>query len=88
LYQASLDYLTQLDYYKGDPEDGYISYVWTDHLSPQDLVKLRGELEDEVRQKLNISFNPSRPGILYEHSMGMGNINIPSHILRSTEKDI
>ena len=86
LHQASLDYLTQLDYYKGDPEDGYVSYVWTDHLSPQDLVKLRGELEDEVRQKLNISFNPSRPGILYEHSMGMGNINIPSHILRSTEK--
>ena len=33
LYQASLDYLTQLDFYKGDPEDGYISYVWTEHMS-------------------------------------------------------
>ena len=88
LHQASLNYLTQLDYYKGDPEDGYISYVWTDHLSAEDLVKLRGELESVVRQKLNISFNPSRPGLVYEHSMGMGNVEIPQHILRTTEKNI
>ena len=85
LYQASLDYLTELDYYKGDPEDGYISYVWTDHLGANDLVELRGELEREVRDKLNIPFNPSRPGLIYEHSMGMGNVNIPPHILRSTD---
>ena len=59
LYQASLDYLTELDYYKGDPEDGYISYVWTQHLQPEDLVRLRGDLETEVREKLNIAFNPA-----------------------------
>jgi len=83
LYQASLDYLTELDYYKGDPEDGYLSYVWTDHLKPKDLVNLRGELEKEVRHKLDIPFNRYRPGITYEHSMGMG--AIPPHILRSTK---
>ncbi len=83
LYQASLNYLTQLDFYKGDPEDGYISYVWTEHLSADELVILRGELEDEVRQKLDIPFNPSRPGIEYEHSMGQS--NIPASILRTSE---
>ena len=85
LYQASLDYLTQLDFYKGDPEDGYISYVWTEHLSGDDLVVLRGDLEDEVREKLNISFNPSRPGITYEHSMGQS--AIPASILRKTTNE-
>ena len=85
LHQASLDYLTQLDYYKGDPKDGYVSYVWTDHLSAKEIVGLRSDLEEEVREKLNIPFNPSRPGLVYEHSMGMGNINIPSHILKTTK---
>jgi hypothetical protein len=84
LYQKSVDYLTELDYYKGDPKDGYISYVWTDHLSAADLVQLRGDLEEEVRKKLNIPFNPARSSLVYEHSMGMGNVQIPKHILRST----
>jgi radical SAM superfamily enzyme YgiQ (UPF0313 family) len=85
LYQASLDYLTQLDFYKGDPEDGYTSYVWTEHLSADELVVLRGNLEDEVREKLNIPFNPSRPGITYEHSMGQS--AIPASILRKTNNE-
>lgn len=84
LYQSNIDYLTELDYYKGDPNGGYISYVWTDHLKPQELVTARNELEKEVREKLKIKFNPARPGIKYEHSMGMGNITIPDFILRKT----
>jgi len=82
LYQSPIDYHTQLDYYKGDPNDGYVSYVWTDHLTPTQLVEERGALEEEVREKLDIPFNQARPGILYEHSMGMGNVNIPDHILK------
>jgi len=85
LYQSQIDYLTELDYYKGDPNGGYVSYVWTDHLSPVEIVKARDDLEKEVRKKLNIGFNPARPGIKYEHSMGMGNINIPNYILRKTK---
>jgi len=85
LYQASIDYLSDLDYYKGDPKDGYVSYVWTQNISSEDIVKERGKLESEVREKLNIAFNPARPGLVYEHSMGMGNIQIPPHILRSTK---
>jgi anaerobic magnesium-protoporphyrin IX monomethyl ester cyclase len=84
LYQSNIDYLSELDYYKGDPEGGYVSYVWTDHLSSSEIVKARDDLEREVRSKLSISFNQSRPGIKYEHSMGMGNIKIPDFILKRT----
>ena len=84
LYQASIDYCSELDYYKGDPDGGYVSYVWTDHLSANQIVDLRDDLESTVRKKLGISFNPARPGINYEHSMGMGNVSLPDHILRTT----
>ena len=88
LYQSPINYLEDLDYYKGDPEDGYVSYVWTDYISSQDLVKERNELEIEVRNKLNIALNPSRPGVEYEHSMGQGNVSIPDYILRNSTTDL
>ena len=84
LYQASIDYCSELDYYKGDPDGGYISYVWTDYLDAAKIVSLRDDLENTVRKKLGISFNASRSGINYEHSMGMGNVNLPDHILRTS----
>ena len=86
LYQSPINYRSELDYYKGDPDGGYISYVWTDHLSPTDLVEERDKLEKEVREVLKIPFNHARPAAKYEHSMGMGNIKIPDHILRSSKK--
>ena len=85
LHQAQLDYCVDQDYYKGDPDGGYVSYVWTDYISAKDLVTEREKLEREVREKLNIPFNPSRPGITHEHSMGMGNANIADYILRSSK---
>ena len=85
LHQAQLDYCVDQDYYKGDPDGGYVSYVWTDHISAKDLVIEREKLEREVREKLNILFNPSRPGITHEHSMGMGNANIADYIFRSSK---
>tara|TARA_R110002020_G_scaffold378887_2_gene589920 strand:+ start:2818 stop:4308 length:1491 start_codon:yes stop_codon:yes gene_type:complete len=84
LYQKPLNYLTEQDYYKGDPSGGYISYVWTDHISAENLVKEREALEREVREKLNIPFYSARPGVKYEHSMGQGNIFIPDFILKKT----
>jgi len=86
LYQKPLNYLVDQDYYKGDPSGGYISYVWTDHISAENLVKERNLLEKEVREKLSIPFYSARPGIKYEHSMGQGNLIIPEFILRQTEK--
>jgi anaerobic magnesium-protoporphyrin IX monomethyl ester cyclase len=85
LYQAQLDYLVDQDYYKGDPDGGYISYVWTDHLSASDLVEEREALEQSVRAALKIPFNISRPAIKHEHSMGMGNVDLPKFILRRTK---
>ena len=88
LYQSCIDYLSELDYYKGDPDGGYVSYVWTDHMSPKDLVSARNDLENIVREKLNIPFNPAQSTTKYEHSMGMGNIEIPDYILRRTPNDV
>ena len=82
LHQSNIDYLAELDYYKGDPNGGYISYVWTDKISAKELVVARDALEKEVRDKLKIPFYDARPAAKYEHSMGMGNIEIPDYILR------
>lgn len=84
LYQTDVNYLTDVDYYKGDPNGGYVSYVWTDHMQPHEIVIARDILEKEVREKLNIKFNPGNPAVKYEHSMGMGNVKIPEFILKAT----
>jgi len=47
-------------------------------LSPENLVMLRDRLEKQVREILNIPFNPSLPAQRYEHSMGC----LPSRILK------
>jgi hypothetical protein len=82
LYQKELDYLSKPDYYKGDPDGGYTSYVWTDHITPEELVEERDKLEAEVRSTLNIPFNPAGGIVKFEHSMGQG--SIPPNILRSS----
>ena len=80
LYQQEVNYAEEADYYKGDPNDGYVSHVWTDALSRGDLVAERDGLEREVRHRLAIPFNPSRPATLFEHSMGQ--TQLPPHIFR------
>lgn len=82
LYSYEVDYHEVADYYKGDPDGGYKAYVYTDHLSSQELVSLRDFVERDVRSKLNIPFNPGAPAIRYEHSMGQFGGRLPSHILR------
>lgn len=83
LHSYDIDYLEIADYYKGDPEGGYKSYVFTDHLAAEEIVRLRGMVEREVRSRLNIQFNPGAPGIRYEHSMG-ANGGLPPLILRKS----
>jgi hypothetical protein len=72
LHAREVDYTVCADYYKGDPNGGYRSFVYTDHLSAEELVKLRDMVERDVRQALNIPFNPGAPALRYEHSMGQG----------------
>jgi radical SAM superfamily enzyme YgiQ (UPF0313 family) len=83
LHAYEVDYTKVADYYKGDPDGGYTSFVYTDHLSPTELVELRDFVERDVRAKLGIPFNAGAPAIQFDHSMGqMG--RLPSTILRTT----
>jgi len=82
LYSTELDYANVQDYYKGDPQGGYKSYVYTDYLTAEDLVSLRDKMEEDVRDQLDIQFNPSSPAIRYEHSMGQSG-PLPDYILRT-----
>ena len=80
LYSIEVDYRTTADYYKGDPEGGYQSFVYTDYISRENLVAMRDQVEILVRDQLKIPFNPSAPAQRYEHSMGQ----LPAHIWKTT----
>jgi len=84
LYSYEVDYTKVADYYKGDPEGGYKSYVYTDALSAEELVALRDSVERDVRKILNIPFNHSGAAMRFEHSMGQ--TGLPTSILRTTQK--
>ncbi len=81
LHSLEVDYREVAEYYKGVPGE-YTSYVYTDHLSASELVRLRDWLEATVREKLGIPFNGAAPAVRYEHSMGQA--GIPASILRTT----
>lgn len=85
LHSHDVDYTSVADYYKGDPAGGYTSYVFTDHLSGSEIVKLRDWVESDVREKLNIPFNPGAPAVRYEHSMGQGVNELPGFVLRKSD---
>jgi radical SAM superfamily enzyme YgiQ (UPF0313 family) len=82
LYSLEVDYTQVAHYYKGDPEGGYQSYVFTDYLSRQRLVQLRNETEHEVRERLGIPYPNAHAGLRYEHSMGQS--GLPPTMLRSS----
>jgi radical SAM superfamily enzyme YgiQ (UPF0313 family) len=84
LYSYEVDYTKVADYYKGDPNGGYKSYVYTDEVSAEELVRLRDATEREVREKLKIPFNAGRPAQRFEHSMGQ--FGLPDSILRTSQK--
>ncbi len=84
LYTQEVDYTEVADYYKGDPNGGYKSFVYTDYLTPEQLVKIRDNMESTVRNKLNIPFNPSLAARVYEQSMGQFNNKLPDYILRQS----
>ncbi len=85
LYGIEVDYNQVADYYKGDPDGGYKAYVYTDYLTSEQLVELRDYVERDVREKLNIPFNPGAPAMRYEHSMGQFGGKLPAYILRTNQ---
>jgi radical SAM superfamily enzyme YgiQ (UPF0313 family) len=80
LHSREVEFSTTADYYKGTP-GGYCAYVFTDHMTSEQLVAARDRIERDVRGRLNIPFNASRAAIQFDHSMGQG---LPPSILRST----
>jgi anaerobic magnesium-protoporphyrin IX monomethyl ester cyclase len=84
LYSYEVDYTKVADYYKGDPDGGYTSYVYTDHLTANELVELREFMERDVRRILQIPYNPSAAATRYEHSMGQFGVRLPSRILKKS----
>jgi hypothetical protein len=81
LHAYDLDFTTTPDYYKGDPNGGYRSYVFTDNLSAGRIVELRDIVENDVRKTLSIPFYPANVAIRYEHSMGQG---LPASLYRES----
>lgn len=78
IHAYGLDYNEVADYYKGAPDGGYRAYIYTDHLTSEELVTIRDDLERMLRVDLGIPFNASAASVNYEHSMGQ----LPSNILR------
>lgn len=81
LHAYEVDYNTTIDAYKGMPDE-YRSYVFTDYISAEEIVKQRDDLERDVRQALGIPYNHGAAALNFEHSMGMG---LPANILRATQ---
>jgi len=84
LYSYDVDYTTLEQYYKGRPDGGYRSYVFTDYLSTVDLVDLRGDLAREARQAIGIPFNPEIGHTYYDHSV----CRLPPSVFRTTKGDL
>lgn len=71
LHFSAIDYSVEFAYYKGRPRE-YVSHVWTETLSREDLVALRDGIEERVRASLGIAYPKAFSGDQYEHSMGQG----------------
>ncbi len=84
LHSFDIDYREVMDYYNGNPDGGYRSFVFSDFLSPDDLVGWRDHIERTVRRRLRIPFNPSVASIRYDQSMGQLGI-LPAHLLRASD---
>lgn len=73
LFSYEVDYSQVEDYYKGNPDGGYKSYVFTPDIDTDGLVDLRDQVEREVRSLLGIPFYTAKDAVAlqYESSMGM-----------------
>jgi radical SAM superfamily enzyme YgiQ (UPF0313 family) len=85
LHSVEVDYRHVAEYYKGAPGN-YTAFVYTDHLTSEQIVRLRDHLEADVRAALSLSFNPADAGLRYEHSMGQH--ALPPTILRTSQPSL
>ena len=78
LHQYAVDYTTTEDYYKGDPNGGAQSMVFTPSLPAEDIVKARDAVDIKVRAKLHIP-TPTRTASSWKHDGTL------KSLMRSTE---
>jgi len=69
LHAFNVDQFEHENFYKGVP-GSYRSFVYTDHLSADELCALRDDVEADVRQRLAIPYPTAAAEINFEHSMG------------------
>jgi len=83
LHAYDVEFSRDAAFYKG-AQGEYQSYVYTDHLSAPDLVRMRDAIERDVRALLGIPFNQSAAALRYEHSMGQSG-RLPNFILKTSQ---
>jgi len=76
LLMEDLDYSTVSDFYKGEC-GSYRSYVWTPHISADQLVAARDRVENKVRDHLGLPYHEVIPP-QFESSMGA----LPGYLYR------
>jgi radical SAM superfamily enzyme YgiQ (UPF0313 family) len=69
LYSLDVDYSSMPNYYKGDPDDGYQSYVYTDKLCTQEVALARNMVEEDVREELGLPY-PTKGERTWEEMSG------------------
>lgn len=83
LYCPEIDYTQTSVYYNGNPYRRNPVFTATDHLTSKDLLKLRNELEHDLRAALGTPYNASGDTLHYfDHSMGQTG-GLPEHILKT-----
>lgn len=79
LWSQQIDYTKDVLYYKGVAGE-YTAYVWTDYLTPAQLVQSRDLAETITRNALNLPDVQHIAALSYEHSMGQGQA-LPNEVL-------
>lgn len=80
LWSREVDFAEHAEYYKGVPGE-YQAYVWTDHLTAEQLVEQRDYAERVTRDFLHLPSIANVAATQFEHSMGQG---LPPNILRAS----
>lgn len=83
LHSYEIDFNVTSDFYKG-LQGEYKSYVFTDFITAEEIVKLRDEVESDVRTALDIPYPQSMAAIRYDHSMGLSG-PLPPNILKTSK---